>query len=53
MESLDEEPDIQRSRLGTKASDQKTQNTATAVMSASCTSNGIGYSEQTMAAGGV
>ena len=53
MRTLDEEPVIQRSRLGTKASEQKTQNTTTADMSASWTSNSIGYSEQTMAAGGM
>ena len=52
MRILDEESVIQRPRLGTKASDQKTQNSTTAVMSASCTSNSIGYSEQTMAANG-
>ena len=41
IKTLDDEPDIQMSRLGTKVSDQKTQNSATAVMSTSYRCNGI------------
>ena len=53
MRILDEESVIQRPRLGTKASDQKTQNSATAAMSTSYKCNSIGYLVQTMAVDGV
>ena len=53
MGILDEESVIQMPRLGTKASDQKTQNSTTAVMFAPYRCNSIGYLVQTMAVDGV